>query len=428
MNKWSLYFIIFFSVFITVVTQAAQTQETSTSISSNPAADTAVTGNGALQDYIEKTLDIKNNYGFRFGGMLLGDANKLFSGGIPYAKHWTGDELFLFNVTLDTEKMGAWKDGLFGAQYLQLDAQQVNQQAGSIEGYNSIVAVNPIRRSELYQFWYRQELFDKKLIVRIGKSVPTIDFGNVIRPVPLTLSKDMPSLTGLIYTPIFINSSQLGVTPGYYNSAYGVTVNFVPVKSWYLRYGVYDGNLARGIQTGLKVWPTLNGSYFHIAETSAAWLLKQNSYPGKIGVGGWYEDGLVRSGTLKEKNTSGVYFFGSQRLWYKYSENDFRGISGFYQYGINFSNVLPVNQYVGGGLTAFGLIPKRDVDSMGVGASLGWLNKRNFSRATELMYQAYYQAQIMNGFYIEPAATYIPTPGAGTPAAWTGTLRALLLF
>jgi len=415
-------------VLFPVVSYTAPFQAISTSISSNPAAVNSVAGNGALQTYLEEKVHITNDHGIQFGGMLLGDINDLFSGGIPDAKRWTNDDLLLFNITVDTEKIGAWKNGLFGVQYLKLYAQQVNEQAGAVEGYNSIVGVNPTSRSELYQIWYRHVLLNEKLIIRIGKSVPTTDFGNIISPIPLTLANDIPSVTGLIYTPVFINSSQLGVLPGYYNSAYGVTLNFVPVKSWYFNYGVFDGNLARGVQTGLNVLPTLNGSYFHIAETGAAWLLKKNAYPGKAGIGGWYEDGLVQAGALSEQNAAGFYLFGSQRLWYTTSENDFSGISGFYQYGFNNSDVLPVSQYVGAGLTAFGLVPKRHDDSFGVGASVGWLNDNIFSRATEVMYQGYYQAKITNGLYLEPAVTYLPTPGASQSAAWAGTLRAILLF
>jgi len=414
-------------------TQPAQSEAATVSISSNPAAVYKNSGNGALQEFIEKKLDIKNDHGISFGGLLLGDVNYLFSGGIPNAKRWTYDSLFLFNVSVDTEKMGAWHDGLFKAEYLKVYSQEINEQAGSVLGYNSIEDISPTCRSELYQLWYRHQFFHEKLIVRIGKSVPTIDFGNVIRSIPIVLEVPIHSMSGLIYTPIFINPSQFGVLPGYYNSAYGVTLNFVPVKNWYLNYGVFDGNLARGVQTGLKISPTLNGSYFHIAETGAAWILGKNSYPGKMGIGVWHENGLVQNGSLSEHNASGLYLFGSQRLWYLNSKYDIQGISVFYQYGINNSSVLPVNKYVGAGLTVFGLSPlgfspRRADDSMGVGVSLGWLNKRIFSRATELMFQGYYQAMITKGLYLEPALSYLPTPGASRSAAWAGTFRALLLF
>lgn len=42
----------------------------------------------------------------------------------------------------------------------------------------------PLNRTQLYDLlWWRQRLFDDKLIVRVGKVVPTFDFNNVVRPL-----------------------------------------------------------------------------------------------------------------------------------------------------------------------------------------------------------------------------------------------------
>ena len=92
----------------------------------------------------------------------------------------------------------------------------------------------PLHRSELYQLWWRQELFDGKLILRVGKMVPTADFNNVLRPVPMQdQSLFIPSVSGLLFTPVFVNPTLLGVMPGYYNSACGVTTTFAPTKNFY---------------------------------------------------------------------------------------------------------------------------------------------------------------------------------------------------
>jgi porin len=136
---------------------------------------------------------------------------------------------------------------------LQFDGQPTNQQAGSVQGYNSLPGPPPLDRSELYQLWWRQELFDEKLIIRVGKMVPTADFNDVLRPV-LTQDQSLfiPSVSGLIFTPVFVNPTLLGVMPGYYNSAYGVTTTFAPTNNFYFSYGVYDGNIANGTQTGMR--------------------------------------------------------------------------------------------------------------------------------------------------------------------------------
>lgn len=124
-----------------------------------------------------------------------------------------------------------------------------------------------------------------------------------------------------------------------------------------------------------------------------------------------------------------AYLFGSQRLWYRNPGYDISVISAFYQLSITNSNVVPMNKSIGAGLTAFGLITNRENDSVGFGFSRAWLNQRYTKRPTELMYQIYYQAQIMPNIYLEPAFSYIPTPGQSTrlPPACAGTLRAIIL-
>ena len=57
----------------------------------------------------------------------------------------------------------------------------------------------------------------------------------------------------------------IGAMMGYYNPANGVTINFTPTKSFYVNLGVYDGNRARGVQTGISP-PMFNGYYFNIGE------------------------------------------------------------------------------------------------------------------------------------------------------------------
>lgn len=401
------------------------------SISSNPAAVNITPGTGALQQYFEKKLGIENDHGIQFDGAWLGDINDLFSGGIRRADRFTSNSLLILDMNIDTEKAIGWKGGLFDVQFLQFNGQSTDKQAGSIQGYNSLPAGSPFNRSELYQLWFRQKLFNDKLVIRIGKVVPTFDFNNVVKPVPLEkTSLSIPAVSGLVYTPIFVNSSLLGVLPGYYNSAYGITINITPIKEWYLSLGSYDGNLANGIQTGLT-GPHFNGYYFNVAETGITWLSGKVRKPGTIALGGWYQTGrLEASPTLSESGASGLYVFGSQRLWYKNPGVDISGISAFYQFGINDSDVMMMNKYLGAGLTAFGLVPNRLNDSMGIGGALAWLNPNRFERRTELVLQAYYQAQIMKGIYIEPALSCIPTPGASPTldAAWAGTVRAIVLF
>lgn len=415
----------------TVTAPVKKERAKNTSISSNPAAVNITAGTGDLQKWIQKKLKIKNNHGINFTGAWIGDTNRIFSGGIPNAQLWTSNSLFLFDMTLNTEEMGGWKGGLFGTQILQFNGAPTNRQAGVVQGYNSLTGPSPLNRFELYQLWYRQILCGNKLYVRLGKQVPTYDFDNVIRPVPLNQDKlFIPAVSGLIFTPLFVNASTLGVMPGYYNSVYGATFNFAPVRNWYAVYGVYDGNLAQGVQTGIKAGPTLNGSYFNVGETGFDWLLGNEDMPGGVGIGAWDQDGLLTVGPLSANSATGFYVFGNQRLWYKDPADNSSGISMFYQYGDNNSSVMPMKEYVGGGLTAFGLIPHRLNDSIGVGIAYSWLNQLLFTRANETIYQAYYQMQFTKDIFAEPVLSYIPHPAGGVniDPTWAGTFRLVALF
>lgn len=409
---------------------AIAAREHTSSISSNPAAVNVNTGSGFLQKYIEKKLGIRDNHGIAVQGAWIGDSNRLMSGGIPYAKRTTSNSVALVNLSIEMEKFNGWKGGLFSAQFLQQNAQNTNGQAGIVQGYNSLPDVRPYNRSELYAIWYRQALFNNSLFVRVGKTITTLDFNNVIKPVPLSNGNpNIPAVSSLIYTPLFINPAVDGIMPGYTNTAYGITATFTPINEWYLSYGIYDGNLASGKQTGLT-GPTFNGRSFQVGETGGAWLLGKNHKPGTAGVGVWYQKGLIKQGTLTEMTAAGAYLFGSQRLWYRHPGRDISGVSAFYQCSINNSHVLPMKKSIGAGLTAFGLIANRNDDSLGAGLSLAWLNARNTRGSTELMYQIYYQAKLLTNIYLEPALSYIPTPGQKEDLnpAFAGTVRAIVLL
>ena len=87
--------------------------------------------------------------------------------------------------------------------------------------------------------------------------------------------------------------------------------------------------------------------------------------------------------------------------------------------------------YVGGGLTAFNMVPGRPDDSFGFGLAWTALTTGEFSvlplgtgtdkaspplRSNQLMLQWYYQMKIVNGIFAQAVLTDIPTPGiARTP-------------
>jgi len=395
-------------------------------ISGNPGAVNIVTGTGLLG----RTLGLDNISGVRLGGLWIGDANYLISGGVEPRK-WSFNSLLLVDLSIDCEKLVGIPGGQFGAEFLQFNGQPTNNQAGAVQGYNSLVAAEPLVRTELYELWWRQQLFNDKLAIRVGKTVPTYDFGNVSRSVPTSNSShEIASVSGLIYTPVFVNPTMLGVIPGYYDSAYGITVTFTPTKQLYIDYGLYDGSLARGVHTGLKFAPTFDGHYFNAMEVGSAWLLGPQDKPGTLALGGWWQTGKLYGPAIKENGAQGFYMFGSQRLWDRHPGVDSSGITGFFQFGINDSETLPANEYFGSGLTGFGLIPGRPEDSVGVGLAWSWLDRNLGLRSNEFMTAIYYQMHLVGSVFFQPTLSYVPNPGASrnVPGAVALTSRITVLF
>lgn len=404
----------------------AQTPEP-VAISGNPAAtDFGITGTG----WLGRQLGLKPEWGITLGGVWLADSNLIMAGGVEPGA-WSNNQALILGLGVSAEKLVDWKGASFGFQFLQFNGTDTNGQAGSIAGFNGIVGAPPFNRTEILEAWYLQEMIPDKLKMRIGRSLPTYDFGNVLRPLQLSdPNQNIPALSGLLWSPIFLNASMITAFMGYYNPANGVTINFTPSNSFYVNLGVYDGNRARGVQTGL-VGPQFNGYWFNIGEVGVNWLLGEGNHPGQFGIGLWQQTGTLTAAGVSQTGTGGFYAFGSQRIAYQLNPSVTKSsISIFYQAGANNSQTMPMTQYYGLGITGFGLIGKRESDSMGLGAGLTKLNPNLFQQQYELMFQGYYQAHLFATTFLQPTLTYIPIPGSSptTPGALAGTLRLTVLF
>lgn len=400
--------------------------QSSNGISANPGAVNIVTGTGALG----RLLGFDKESGVLLGGAWVGDAGYLLSGGVE-PRTWSFNSLLLVDLSLDLEKILKIPGAQFGIEFSQFNGQPTNDQAGVVAGYNGLPGPPPLNRSQLNQLWWRQRLFDDKLIVRIGKTVPTYDFNNVLRPLPLQdESLFVPSLSALMYTPVFKNPTLIGAMPGSYNPAHGITLTFAPTNNVYASYGIYDGNQARGEQTGLNVTPEFNGHYFMVGEAGYAWRLGSQGMPGTVAVGAWRQAGELAAGGVREDGAKGIYAFANQRLWLRNPGVDNSGVSGFFQFGVNDSDTMIADKYVGAGLTAFGLVPGRPHDSMGAGIAASWLNQRLGFRSSEVILQSYYQVHVVGDVYLQGYVTHVPNPGASPrlAPATAITMQAVVLF
>lgn len=421
------------------------------------ASDDAISGNPAFSEFspgsgeLGRRLQWPEEWGVRLGGVILSDVNNVFFGGAKPGSLATNN-LVILGLGVNGEKAIGWKGGSFGVNFLQFNGQDTNGYAGSFPGYNGITASPPFNRTELYEYWVTQELIRDTFKVRVGKIIPGVDFGNVTRVNKLKDdSQNVSSLSSLIYTSIFVNPTLLGVLGSYYDSTFGGTAYLALNKTVWLTSGVYDGNRARGIPSGLRS-PHFNEYVLGIAETGSSWVVGPENHPGQFGIGGWYQSGRLKEsgidGDVQQTGAAGVYLYGSQRIWAEKGENaaendKVKSISFFYQYGLNNSRTMAVNQFVGFGATAFSIFENRPNDSFGAGMGLSFLNHKLFYRLSELMFQTYYQAALVaKTLYLQPTITYIPTPSLNNekfnplwpgssptlPSAFTGTLRLTGIF
>ena len=394
-------------------------------ISTDPESFSFQIGTGNLGNSLFK---LKPSAPLRIGGFWTFDGDYVFAGGAK-GKNVSGNNLLILSALFDTEKASLWNNGLVGAEFLQFNGMPSYEQAGSVQDFDSLTALSPWNRTELYQLWIRQAFFDQKFSIRVGKMIGSIDFNNIQRPLPFVhKSPNIPAISSLLYLPVFLNPITLGVMPAYYDPAYGAIMRVAPIPRLYLSAGAFDGNFANKVRTGLT-GPHFNGHYFYIAETGFAWGLDPLEKEGIIALGGWDQTGkLSIPGSVKEKGAQGIYLFGSQRLWMRHPGKDFSGVSVFWQLGKNNSKVLPMNDSFGCGCTAFALTGPQD--SFGLGATWSKLNRNIFSRNSELMLQGYYQAHLFFQTFIKPVITFIPTPGSGKhlPPTWVFSVQVLSLL
>ena len=402
-------------------------------VAGNPAVD-VLFGSGLLG----RTLGFDEDSGIHLGGLWVGNSDVMLTGGLPVNEQGqidpsgakkpnkgTFNSLFILGGNVDLGKYTPIKDGTLGTAFLQYNGQSSNSNAGALPGYNGINGEAPYNRTELYELWYKQALLDNRLAFRLGKSIPTFEFNNVLRSLIIAGEKPfIPSISGLLYSPAFINPTLLGVMPGYYNSAWGLSSTITPTPDSSIAYGVYDGSNANQSQTGLHAGPVFKNGTFNIGEIGHQW---GGNLPGRIAVGGWGQTGTVSTPIPNgpySKGAMGTYALATNRLAHVVRQDGEGSVIGFLQYGINNSRIMPVNQYVGGGVSGFGLIPYRPEDSIGMGVAVSWLNTPTVGSVTpsgqspslntsniQFMTQFYYQAHVIRDVYFTPAFTYIPNPG-----------------
>ena len=147
--------------------------------------------------------------------------NRLTSGGLkPYTD--LGERNFGFNTALDMERLFPFAP-IPGAELysgmVQYEGGRGPQYAGSVQIYDSVNAWSDKYhyRLELYEVWWRQRLFDDKLIVKVGKINGAAEFDQVLSPptIPQEPSRASWTISDLLYAPVGLNPTLFGRLPAW---------------------------------------------------------------------------------------------------------------------------------------------------------------------------------------------------------------------
>jgi len=78
-------------------------------------------------------MGVNADSGVRLGGMWIGNADYLFSGGI-HPRTWSFNSLLLVDLNLDAENLGGIPGGELGAEFLRFDGQSANAKHAAVIG------------------------------------------------------------------------------------------------------------------------------------------------------------------------------------------------------------------------------------------------------------------------------------------------------
>jgi porin len=349
--------------------------------------------------------------GLVFAGSFASDT----SAGVGHNLSSRGVErgLLNLNLTYDPQPLLGIPGGTFFVQYYQHFGRNGSDVIGDLQGFDNMDAPY---LNQLQELWYQQNLYDGVIRIKAGQVDANDDFDN------LSAAADfLNSSAG--YSPTLLNF------PTYPYPAVSVSAFVYPAQWVYIGGGVYTANL-----TDFTIYPVdhpyLLGEVGILYNGTGGRL-----GPGKVAAGVWHDTGQVQcfDGSM-DNGSTGYYFIAQEEVWNGKpgDMDDDDGIMIFVQYGEADSAVSEVGQHVGVGASAFGILPGRDNDAMGIYWTWANLSRDVDAGFThnESSLEIFYRCQALQFLAIQPDVQWINNPGGtgDVKNAWIGTIRLVTNF
>lgn len=418
-----------------------------------------------------------SDQGIAIDGTWIGDESiNLFGGAKPGQQAL--QNLLNLSVEINLEKAVGWEGAQLFSNFQNHRGINAHTLAGDEQIVDQIDAIPIPERTQLSELWYRQDFFNDRARVKLGKMDANEDFAFV-------------SNANHFIHNAFGNPTTILWLPSYPDTATGINLFVYPDKKSFVGFGLYDGSLGRGVHTGLLGPATFFQSprtYFYIIEGGFNFEVGEDKLPGRIAAGYWWNNNefAVFDDVRREPNdplkpvkvagTGGPYVVGDQTLWKEDApkapkngdgkdgdgdssskgdgdrngdqdddddQDDDQGIRGFYQFGAGDPDTNLFQYYFGGGVMWQGFYRKRNDDIVGFGIAYSKFSDKDFAfnprrnkfrliphPANEIAYQGFYQCRLNQNLAVQPNVTYIVDPGESKFYRNTVivTLRVLLDF
>jgi porin len=304
--------------------------------------------------------------------------------------------IFDWGATVDTERIGLWKNGTFYAHALFSHGFNPSQSVGDAQGAAVFAYETPAQFSE---YWYEHHFFDGAAAVRAGKIDAGVDF------------------FFLESTSNFINSSGTCVPttgiPTAPNNAWGVVTDLTLTSNLCFRWGLFDAD-----GNANKFWMSESGNVYTAYQVDYHYTLCHLA--GYVYAGAWYNDAANTGYSGRVHSGNSGFSVGFEQMLYRTdcrSKEDHRGLTFFAHYSETAKDRDNVfSRFRSAGIQWLGLFADRPDDVFGFGLFSARFNDElriaePLTFGSETAYELFYHAHLTENVAIQPVVQYIVHPG-----------------
>jgi porin len=334
-----------------------------------------------------------------------------------------GRGLLMLGIGVDLDTAVGWTGATLYAEFQSFAGRDVSGQ--HLRVVQPVSNIDAADFSEIYELWYEQKLFEDRLRLKVGKVDANSEFAFVENGAEFIHSSMgvSPTLQGL---------------PTYPDPATSINVFAYFPRSLYGGFGLYDGASQKGASSGPRGPSTFfdnDAEFFLLGEAGVRWTRGHSDRFGRLGIGGWHHTATFdRFDGGTEPSATGEYLVFDETLWCDGESEGHPSSAGiFLQYGHANPNISPIAHHVGAGFHVTGLVPLRDQDVVGLGATwvrLSDATGADFDKGHELAIETFYKFQLTGWLSAKPDLQFIANPGGtdSAPDAWVVTVRVEMSF